>query len=128
MQSNRKLDTSHSGYGEYFKSPQFRNFTRMEYELYLQPNIIKRYLNRLILLHNLEDFQFYPVTEERFINYIGQLSVKFDHNHLKYDTKKNLNNLARIISNLGKSGLNYISNVNEVIDLNNQNRKNRCSI
>ena len=118
MISNRQLNTNDRGFAENFESEQYKKYTWMEYELYLQPHILERYLSRLIKAQEIEGFGFYPVSEERFESYIKLLNGKFDHNNLKYRSNENLGDYTKVISNIGKSGLNYIKSVEKVIDVN----------
>jgi len=118
MISNRHLDINDRGLAENFESEQYKRYTWMEYELYLQPHILERYLSRLIKAQDIESFGFYPVSEERFESYIKRLNKNFDHNNLKYRLNDDLGIYTKVISSLGKSGLNYIKSVDNVIDVN----------
>lgn len=118
MISNRNLGKTQTGMAENFESDQYKRYSWMVYELYLQPHIIQRYLSRLIEVQKIEEFLYYPVSKDRFINYCSILAKDFESKHLIYDSSTNLNLISRIVSNLGKSGLNYISSVNDIIDVN----------
>ena len=118
MISNRRLNINDRGLAENFESEQYKRYTWMEYEAFLQPHILKRNLSRLIEVQKLEGFRFYPISEERFESYIKLLNKKFDYNNLKYRSDENLSDYTKIISNLGKSGINYIASVEDVIDVN----------
>lgn len=118
MISNRHLDINDRGLAENFESEQYKRYTWMEYELFLQPHILERCLSRLIKAQEIKRFEFYPISEERFNSYIKLLSNNFDHNHLKYRSDEDLGDITKAISNLGKSGLNYVRSVENVIDVN----------
>jgi len=118
MISNRRLNINDRGLAENFESEQYKRYTWMEYESFLQPHILERNLSRLIELQEIEGIGFYPITEERFKSYIKLLNKKFDYNNLKYRSDESLNDYTKTISNLGKSGINYIASVEKVIDVN----------
>lgn len=118
MISNRRLKDNDRGFAENFESEQYKRYTWMEYELYLQPNILERYLSRLIKVQKFDEFAFYPISKEKFESYINFLNPKFDYYNLKYRSKEDLGIYTKIISNIGRSGLNYISSVENVIDVN----------
>lgn len=118
MISNRHLEPNDQGLAEDFESEQYKRFTWMEYELFLQPHILERCLSRLIKVQEIKSYEYYPIREERIKSYINLLSKNFDYNHLKYKLNENLSSISKAISNLGKSGINYIRSVENVIDLN----------
>ena len=118
MISNRQLNINDQGLAENFESEQYKRYTWMEYELFLQPHILERCLSRLIKVQEIKGFEFYPISEERINSYIRLLNNTFDYNHLKYRSDDDLGDITKAISNLGKSGINYIRSVDNVIDVN----------
>ncbi len=70
MISNRQLDINDQGLAENFESEQYKRYTWMEYELFLQPHILERCLSRLVKAQEIKGFEFYPISEERFNSYI----------------------------------------------------------
>ncbi len=118
MISNRQLNINDQGLAENFESEQYKRYTWMEYELFLQPHILERCISRLIKAQDIKGFEFYPISEERFNSYIKLLSKNFNHCNLKYRSDDDLGDITKAISNLGKSGLNYIRSVEKVIDVN----------
>ena len=118
MISNRKLDPNDQGFAENFESEQYKRYTWMEYELFLQPHILEGYLSRLIKVQEIKGYEYYPISEKRFNSYIKLLSKDFNQDNLKYRTDDDLSNITKAISNLGRSGINYIRSVEKVIDVN----------
>ncbi len=107
MISNRQLNINDQGLAENFESEQYKRYTWMEYELFLQPHILERCLSRLIKAQDIKGFEFYPISEERFNSYINLLSKNFDHDNLKYRPDDDLGDITKAISNLGKSKFIY---------------------
>lgn len=118
MISNRQLDPNHRGFAENFESEQYKRYTWMEYELFLQPHMLKACLSRLIKVQESKGYEFYPISEKRIDSYIRIISKNFDQNNLKYKIDDDLSSIAKTISNLGNSGINYIRSVENVIDVN----------
>ncbi|GAH53866.1 unnamed protein product, partial [marine sediment metagenome] len=61
---------------------------------------------------------YYPAPNQRVSDYFNILSTKFNPININYKNVNNLEYLSKIISNMGRSGYNYIRSYINVIDLN----------
>lgn len=109
MNSRRKLDRSYSGYDESFQSPQYKKFSAFDYELFLQPLNIKKYLKNLKRIQNLENEKFFPNEESYIQTYFDEISKNFNHNKIKYTTESKLDIVSNILANIGRSGSVFIN-------------------
>jgi len=108
MNSRRKLDRSYSGYDESFQSPQYKKFNAFDYDLFLQPLNIKKYLSKLIRIQNLENEKFFPNEESYIQTYFDEISKNFNHNKIKYTNESKLDVVSNILANIGRSGSVFI--------------------
>ena len=108
MNSRRKLDRSSSGYGKSFQSPQYDKFDVYDYDIYFQPLNIKKYLSKLLRIQNLEEEIFFPNEESYIKTYFDEISKNFNHNKIKYINKTNLDIISHILTNIGRSGHEFI--------------------
>ncbi len=114
MNSRRKLDRSSSGYDKLFQSPQYERFNTIDYDIYFQPLNIKKYLNKLIKIQNLENENFFP-NEETYIQiYFDENFQNFNHNKIKYTNKTDLDIISVILTNIGKSGYDFIKSTTQL--------------
>ena len=108
MSSGRKLDRSSSGYGKSFQSPQYKRFDILDYDIYFQPLNAKKYLSKLIRIQNLENEKFFPNDKTYIQSYFDEISQNFNHNKIKYTAETNLNLVSDILTNIGRSGYEFI--------------------
>jgi len=108
MNSRRKLDRRSSGYGKSFQSPQYQKFDVYDYDIYFQPLNIKKYLTKLIRIQNLENKKFFPNDEIYIQTYLDEISQNFNCNKIKYTNKTNLDVISDILTNIGRSGYDFI--------------------
>ena len=109
MNSRRKLDRSFSGYDESFQSPQYKKFSAFDYDLFLQPLNIRKYLKTLKRIQNLENEKFFPNEESYIQTYFDEISKNFNHNKIKYTTESKLDIVSNILVNIGRSGSVFIN-------------------
>lgn len=108
MKVRRKLDRSFSGYGKTFQSPQYEKFDVFEYDIYFQPLNIKKYLTKLRRIQNLENEKFFPNEQLYIQSYFDKISQNFNHNKIKYTNETNLDIISDILTNIGRSGYDFI--------------------
>ena len=108
MKNRRNLDKSFSGYDESFQSPQYKKFSAFDYDLFFQPLNIKKYLRNQRRIQNLENEKFFPNEESYIQTYFDEISQNFNHNKVKYTNKTNLNIISDILTNIGRSGYDFI--------------------
>ena len=108
MNSRRRLDKSYSGNDESFQSPQYKKFSGFEYELFLQPVTIKKYLCKIIKIQNLENEKFFPNEESYIQTYFDEISRNFNQDKIKYSNESNLDVVSNILTNIGRSGSVFI--------------------
>ncbi len=82
MNSRRKLDMSTSGDGKSFQSPQYKRFDVFDYDIYFQPLNVKKYLNKLIRIQNLEKEEFFPNDITHIQLYFEEISQNFNHSKI----------------------------------------------
>ncbi|MFX1281122.1 MAG: hypothetical protein ACFFA3_17360 [Promethearchaeota archaeon] len=102
------MDRSTSGYNKSFHSPQYERFDNLDYDIYFQPLNIKKYLKKLIRIQNLENENFFPNEEEYIQIYFDKNFQNFNHNKIKYTNKTDLDLISIILTNIGKSGYEFI--------------------
>jgi len=108
MKLHRKLDRSSSGYSKSFQSPQYKRFDVIDYDIYFQPLNIKKYLSKLIRIQNLDKEKFFPNEEIYIQTYFDEISQNFNHYKIKYTNKTNLDIIGDILTNIGRSGYEFI--------------------
>ena len=108
----------YTGFGDSFESWQYKKLIEDDYNLKLEPNTIKKYLQNVILIQKSQKFSSYPTYKYRIKNYIRKIKPNFNPIHLKYTDNTDLDKVSNIISNVGRSGYEYIHNVENIIDLN----------
>jgi len=118
MNYKRNLDWFHTGKGDSFESLQYKKFSNKEYEIFFQPLTIKKYLKKLITIQKIEEYSFFPCKENLIREYFQEIDKNFDYNNIKFSNKSNLQIISCIISNMGKSGFNFINSVDNLIYLN----------
>ncbi|MFX1297295.1 MAG: hypothetical protein ACFFD2_20880 [Promethearchaeota archaeon] len=118
ISGKRGLDGSQSGLGEYFWSNQYLKLSEYDYDLFLQITTIQKYIQKIVKMQKNDANLYYPTSNERVINYFKILKPDFDPRNIKYASNENIKYLSRLISNMGRSGYNYIKSYNNVIDLN----------
>lgn len=93
-------------------------FTKEDYEIYLFPITIQRYLNNLVNLQQRNGESFFPSYETRIEDYFQTKFPLFDHNKIKYESTDDFGIISKIISDQGRSGSSFIENVDNIIDIN----------
>ena len=93
-------------------------FSKEDYEIYLFPTTVQRYLKNLIELQQNENETFFPSSESRIREYFNTNFGPFDHNQIKYSSTEDLKTAGKIISYQGRSGSSFIENIDNVIDIN----------
>ncbi len=93
-------------------------FSKEDYEIYLFPTTIQRYLNNIIEIQQRDEDSFFPSSETSIENYFQQNFPSFDHNNIKYDATDDFSVICKIISDQGRSGSSFIENVDNIIDIN----------
>jgi len=93
-------------------------FTKEDYEIYLYPASIERYLDILVKLQQKDIGSFFPSSEVRIKKYFNNNFASFDHANIKYESTEDFEVICKIISYQGKSGSSFIENVDNVIDIN----------
>jgi len=116
--NQRRLDSSFYGHGETFQSDQYKIFADYEIELVYQPLTIIKFIKDLQKVQQFENASFYPLREAQVKNFFNNVNSKFDYQNLKYNTRSNIDTIAKIISYIGQSGHNYIKSVYNVNPLN----------
>ncbi len=114
MTSRRKLDRSTSGYDKSFQSPQYKKFDVIDYDIYFQPLNIKKYLTKVIRIQNLDDEKYFPNEESYIQTYFDEISQNFNHNKIKYTNKTNLDIISDILTNIGRSGYDFIKSTDHL--------------
>ncbi len=93
-------------------------FSKEDYEIYLYPATIERYLNMLSKLQQVNRRSFFPSSEDKIKKYFNNNFASFDHANIMYESTVDLKVISKIISYQGKSGSSFIENVDNVIDIN----------
>ena len=97
-----------SGYEESFESWQYKRFNNAEYELFMQPYFIVKYLKNVIKKQTNPERRFYPNTEDHIQGYFIKNYKNFDHSKIKYTSDTDLDTVSKIIANYGRSGSTFI--------------------
>lgn len=93
-------------------------FSQDDFEIYLLPSTISKYIENLIKLQKINGFEFYPKSEANIIQYFKPNFKNFDYNHIKFKETSDLNLVSKIISYQGRSGTSFIENIDNIIDIN----------
>lgn len=93
-------------------------FSKEDYEIYLFPTTVRRYLKNLVKLQQDEYETFFPSSESRIREYFNTNFSPFDHSQIKYSSTEDLKTASKIISYQGRSGSSFIENIDKVIDIN----------
>jgi len=93
-------------------------FSKEDYEIYLFPTTIKRYLDNIIEIQKGKYELFFPSSARRIKEYFTTNFPTFNHIKIKYDPTDDFNVICKIISDQGRSGSSFIENVENVININ----------
>ncbi|MBA7537922.1 hypothetical protein ES705_30194 [subsurface metagenome] len=113
----RKLDDLESSINDINIDIEELKFIK-DYEIYLYPATIERYLDILVKVQQIDKRSFFPSSEVRIEQYFNNNFASFDHANIKYDSTVDFKVISKIISYQGKSGSSFIENVENVIDIN----------